>query len=79
MASSESVRDIHNRMPVILKPESFKDWLDQRYQDTENLKNILESGIITELVSHPVSKKVNKVENNDSSNIEPLDRHNDWK
>ena len=77
MPSSKSIRDIHNRMPVILKPDSYKVWLDQENQDVENLKDILRDGIITEFLSHPVSKRVNKVENNDPSNIEPLDQYND--
>jgi len=69
MASSESVRDIHTRMPVILDPNFYKNWLDQQNQDLENLKAILEKGVITELPSHPVSTKVNNVRNNDPSII----------
>jgi len=72
MAASESVRHIHNRMPVVLKPESFDIWLDRGNQDTEKLKEILSNGIIIDFVSHPVSKRVNKVDNNDPSNIESL-------
>ena len=75
--ADESIRYIHSRMPVILKPESYKVWLDQENQDVENLKDILEGGIITELLSNPVSKRVNKAENNDPSNIKPFGRHND--
>ena len=76
MAASESVKDIHNRMPVILKPDYYKEWLDLDNQDKKGLKGILEEGIVTELSSYPVSKRVNSVQNNDSSNIEALDRHN---
>jgi len=36
------------------------------------LKHILKTGIITELVSHAVSKNVNSVKNNGHSNIIPL-------
>ena len=28
MDASDSVKDIHNRMPLILKPESYDEWLD---------------------------------------------------
>jgi hypothetical protein len=41
-------------------------------QDVKALENILKTGIITELVSKPVSKNVNSVKNNDPSNIIPL-------
>jgi len=70
--SSESVRHIHTRMPVILKPDAYSSWLDPGNQDINNLKDILINGIITDLASHPVSKRVNNVENNDPTNIEPV-------
>jgi putative SOS response-associated peptidase YedK len=69
--SSESVREIHHRMPAILKPKTYEKWLDPMNQDVKDLENILQTGIVTELVSHPVSKSVNSVKNNDPSNIIP--------
>jgi putative SOS response-associated peptidase YedK len=59
-------------MPAILKPEHYQTWLDSLNQDVKALENILQTGIVTELVSHPVSKNVNSVKNNDPSNIIPL-------
>ena len=59
-------------MPAILKPENYEVWLDPLNQDVKALENILKTGIITELVSKPVSKNVNSVKNNDPSNIIPL-------
>jgi putative SOS response-associated peptidase YedK len=59
-------------MPAILKPENYKSWLDPLNQDVKVLENILKTGIVTELVSHAVSKNVNSVKNNDPSNIIPL-------
>lgn len=70
--SSDSVREIHHRMPAILKPEHYETWLDSLNQDVKALENILQTGIVTELVSHPVSKNVDSVKNNDPSNIVPL-------
>jgi len=70
--SSDSVRDIHQRMPVILKPDTYETWLDPLNQNVKELENILKTGIVTELVSHPVSKNVNLVKNNDATNIKPL-------
>ena len=67
--ASESVRKIHHRMPVILKPDVYEDWLDPENQDTAELENILRNGFVTELISYPVSKQVNSVFNNDPSNI----------
>ena len=69
--ASDSVREIHHRMPAILKPEMYEPWLDPMNQDVSELANILQTGIETELVSHAVSKNVNSVKNNEPSNIIP--------
>lgn len=70
--ASESIRDIHHRMPVILKPDVYEPWLNPENQEIVDLKNILAHGIQTELVSHPVSKQVNSVKNNNPSCIDPI-------
>jgi len=67
--ASGSVREIHHRMPVILKPEVYETWLDPENQNAAALENILRNEIFTELVSYPVSQQVNSVRNNDPSNI----------
>jgi len=71
--ASESVMPIHNRMPVILKPEAFGLWLDLDLQDGEVLQGIIETQVYTELASYPVSKAVNSVKNNRPENIEPVE------
>ena len=68
----EAVREIHHRMPVIIKPEAYKFWLNPNNQDVNALKNILEKELLTDLVSHPVSKQVNSTRNNDASCIDPV-------
>lgn len=70
--ASDSVRRIHHRMPAILKPEMYESWLDPLNQNINELKNILQTGIVTELVGRAVSKNVNSVKNNEPSNIIPL-------
>ena len=71
--ASESIRDIHHRMPVILKPPAFESWLDPGNQNVVELGKILKNQIITELISHPVSKQVNSTRHNDPSCIEPVE------
>jgi len=71
-AASESVKAIHHRMPVILRPESYETWLDPKIQDRSQLNRILTDGIITDLESYPVSTQVNTVRNNSASNIKPI-------
>ena len=62
--------EIHNRMPVILKPEAVNDWLNPQLQNTDTLDNILRDGHVKEIRSYPVSKTVNSVINNDERCIE---------
>jgi putative SOS response-associated peptidase YedK len=70
--ASDSMRNIHHRMPVILKPQVYEPWLDPANRDAAQLIEILKNEIITEFASHPVSKQVNSTRNNDSSCIEPV-------
>ena len=70
--AGDSVREIHHRMPAILKPENYAPWLDPLNQDIDELTNMLETGIVTQLKSRAVSKSVNSVKNNVPSNIMPL-------
>jgi putative SOS response-associated peptidase YedK len=62
------MKDIHHRMPVILKPEAFKDWIKA---DTplETLKEIISTHTHKDLVFRPVSKAVNSVQNNSADLI----------
>ncbi len=67
--ASESIKDIHHRMPVILKPEAFKDWM-QSDTSPDDLKAIISTQIQTDFTFHPVSKAVNSVRNNLADLIE---------
>ena len=71
--ASESMRDIHHRMPVILNPQIYEPWLDPGNQNVSELNEILKNEIITELASYPVSREVNSARNNDPSCINPLE------
>jgi putative SOS response-associated peptidase YedK len=71
--ASESIREIHHRMPAILKPTVYEPWLDPGNQDLAELDRILKNEIVTELVSYPVSTQVNSTRNNDPSCIEPIE------
>ena len=70
--ASESIREIHHRMPAVLKPETYSSWLDPENTNVDDLTNILQTGIVTEFLGHPVSKQVNSVQNNTPDNIMPL-------
>jgi putative SOS response-associated peptidase YedK len=69
--AGESVRQIHHRMPAVLKTRVYETWLDPEHQDIIALQSILKNDLITKFVSYPVSNSVNSVRNNDPSNIKP--------
>jgi putative SOS response-associated peptidase YedK len=64
--------EIHNRMPVILKPETWPAWLGEEPVDAAKLKALLAPYPSDELICWPVSRRVGSVKNNDASLIEPL-------
>jgi putative SOS response-associated peptidase YedK len=71
-AASESVQEIHHRMPVILQPEAYNDWLDPEIQKTDRLEDILRHHHVRAMKYYPVSKFVNRVQNNSAECIQPL-------
>ncbi|WP_010300623.1 SOS response-associated peptidase [Candidatus Odyssella thessalonicensis] len=63
--ASSSVSEIHDRMPVILKPEAYEAWLkDPSFR-------LLEHSSIEEFQYYPVSPRLNLVVNNDPDLIKP--------
>lgn len=70
--AGQSVRDIHHRMPVILKPQAYDRWLDPENQNSDELQDILDNQHVRRLDHFPVSKGVNRVQNNSPELILPL-------
>lgn len=68
---NELMSAIHNRMPVILPPASYDQWLDPASQ-TEPLKSLLRSCPSEELHAYPVSHLVNSPRNNAPQLLEPI-------
>ncbi|NNC80727.1 MAG: SOS response-associated peptidase [Acidimicrobiales bacterium] len=58
---------IHNRMPVLLAPQNWEEWLDPFNGETESLQQLLVPAPEGLLRSHKVSTDVNSVKNNSSS------------
>jgi putative SOS response-associated peptidase YedK len=69
---NELCRDLHNRMPVILPPETWSTWLGEAEQpEPGQLKSMLVP-YAGAMVAWPVSQRVGNVKNNDASLIEPV-------
>ena len=70
-AASDSIREIHHRMPIVLNPDTFYEWLNPDNQDTSKLENLLREQTVQEFIAHPVSTYVNSPKNNDPKCIKP--------
>jgi len=64
---------IHNRMPVILPPSAYAQWLDPAARTPETLQTLLASYPAEEMNAHPVSTLVNSPANDRVECIIPTD------
>jgi putative SOS response-associated peptidase YedK len=71
-AANRQVVRIHERMPVVVAPESFDLWLDVRSQKPAPLETLLAAQQAPELEIYPVSRAVNSPRNDDERLLEPL-------
>ena len=62
------LRDVHPRMPVIIAPEAYEQWLDPTDADAGALIAAFDPQPMT---YWPVSTRVNSVKNDDAAVIEP--------
>ncbi|XEC96990.1 SOS response-associated peptidase [Paenibacillus tarimensis] len=69
---NELVAPIHDRMPVILKPEDERLWLDRGIRDAQLLRQLLEPYPADEMEAYPVTAAVGNVRHDDPDNIRPL-------
>ncbi|MFX3673098.1 MAG: SOS response-associated peptidase [Paenisporosarcina sp.] len=68
---NELMSNIHDRMPVILKPEDEATWLDSSIQNAEQLKHLLRPYEDDRLLeAYEVSAQVNSPKNNSPELIE---------
>jgi putative SOS response-associated peptidase YedK len=63
---------LHNRMPAVLAPEAWPQWLGEEPADEAHLKALLAPYPSEGMVCWPVSARVGNVKNNDPSLIEPI-------
>jgi putative SOS response-associated peptidase YedK len=69
---NELVQDIHDRMPVILKPEDEKFWLDSSITDTTKLHHLLKPLDHRLMEAYEVSPMVNSPKNNSIELIQKI-------
>jgi putative SOS response-associated peptidase YedK len=69
---NDLIRPVHNRMPVILHPSDYGLWLDPRVQQADRLQPLLRAYPPEEMEAYPISRFVNRPNNDDARCIEPL-------
>jgi putative SOS response-associated peptidase YedK len=60
------LKDIHDRMPVILQPADYDLWLDPGMTDPAKVSDLLKPFDSRNMRVYPVSAKVNNVKNDSS-------------
>jgi putative SOS response-associated peptidase YedK len=64
--------ELHDRMPVVLKPDAWPVWLGEEPADVPRLKSLLGPYPADEMMCWPISPRVGNVRNNDPGLIEPI-------
>ena len=69
---NELCAELHDRVPVVLKPDVWPLWLGEQPAGMPRLKSLLAPYPADEMICWPVSPRVGNVKNNDPSLIEPI-------
>lgn len=68
--ATEALRPIHHRMPVILPPEAYDDWLNVDEVAPDAAQRLIGSFDAADFGARPVSNRVNNVRNDDPDVLE---------
>ena len=69
---SPTVAHVHDRMPVIVPPDAYVEWLDPKNEATERLARLFEPCPRPDLRARPVSRRVNDARNQGHDLIEEM-------
>jgi putative SOS response-associated peptidase YedK len=69
---NQSLKEIHDRMPVIFDPKDYEQWLDPYIRQAALLQQLLRPYPDDALTAYPVSLHVNDPAHDDAACTEPL-------
>jgi putative SOS response-associated peptidase YedK len=75
--AEDEVGRIHDRMPMVIEPARWADWLDPAASSTEALHGLMTPAASVHLTTYPVSTEVNSVRHNGPGLIEPMEGESD--
>ncbi|HEY0240481.1 MAG TPA: SOS response-associated peptidase [Friedmanniella sp.] len=70
-AATDAAGHIHDRMPMVVRPDALDAWLDPSLTDPARVLELLDTDA-AELEAYAVSTEVNSVKNNGPQLLEPL-------
>lgn len=70
-SANDDVRKIHDRMPVILQPDTYEAWL-QNFTPVQTLQQLLMPYPAEEMETYRVSSEVNSPKNDTMECIRPI-------
>ncbi len=71
--AEDEVGRIHDRMPMVIAPARWADWLDPTATSAEALHGLMTPAASAHLTTYPVSTEVNSVRHNGPGLIEPME------
>jgi putative SOS response-associated peptidase YedK len=71
-SAEDEVGRIHDRMPMIIDPAGWADWLDPANNEAAGVRALLAPASASRLASYPVGTDVNYVRNNGPGLIKPV-------
>jgi len=71
-SAPDDLGHIHDRMPMVIDPASWGDWLDPANHEVSDLRSLLVPAAVSGLTTYPVSTAVNSVRNNGPQLIDPI-------
>lgn len=70
-SANQLLAGMHDRMPVILSPEDFDDWLEAPEEDALNMRGLIRPYPAERMRGYPVDKTVNNPVNDSEECIRP--------
>ncbi|WP_026875145.1 SOS response-associated peptidase [Jiangella gansuensis] len=71
--ATDDVGQIHDRMPMLVEPDGWEQWLDPGRTDADELGRLLKPAMPGILDAYPVSTEVNRVSNNGPHLLDPVE------
>jgi putative SOS response-associated peptidase YedK len=75
--AEDEVGRIHDRMPMVIEPARWADWLDPGATSADALHGLMTPAASVHLTTYPVSTEVNSVRHNGPGLIEPMEGDSD--